>query len=211
MSGTDFIFEHDFTSQDGKHLAEIMQRFAAKQDALCAQVEGLTLQVAASMRGFPGSDAESHRRYHETMIEEQIYAALADCTIAIRAKDWFDLNDPIVEDIYVDLPPKAMKAYREMEKKLFMQLNGVGIEAFIHRQLEYDPLNSDKKRVCEFQHAFTLAYRTWRIDFTFSENVVGVLAIRSGYSAEELNTEAPKYEDPYQDKGLHQKYNSEFN
>ena len=34
------------------------------------EITDLTEQVAASMRGFPGKDADSHRRYHETMIEE---------------------------------------------------------------------------------------------------------------------------------------------
>lgn len=62
--------------------------------------------------------------------EEQIHAALQDCTLTIRAKDWFDLREPIVNNVYIDLPPKAARAYREMESKMFMELNGVEFEAF---------------------------------------------------------------------------------
>lgn len=32
--------------------------------------------------------------------------------------------------IYVDLPPKARKAYRDMEKTMFVELEGTGVEAF---------------------------------------------------------------------------------
>jgi tRNA-Thr(GGU) m(6)t(6)A37 methyltransferase TsaA len=92
----------------------------------------------------------------------------------------------------------------------FLEQNGVALRAFIQRQLEYDPLNSDKKRVEAFQHAHTLSYRTWRIDFTHAENSAGVLSIRSGYTADELDEKSPKYEDPYLDKGLHRKFNLEF-
>lgn len=62
--------------------------------------------------------------------EAQIHAALADCTLAIRAADWFDIKDPIVETVYVDLPAKARRAYKEMQNKLFMELNGLEFEAF---------------------------------------------------------------------------------
>ena len=62
--------------------------------------------------------------------EPQIHAALADCTLAIRAADWFDIKDPIVETVYVDLPAKARRAYKEMQNKLFMELNGLEFEAF---------------------------------------------------------------------------------
>ncbi len=93
----------------------------------------------------------------------------------------------------------------------YLESNGVSIKAFIVRQLEYDPINDSKKRVESHGHSFTLAYRTWRIDFTFAENTVGVLAVRSGYTSEELDEAGPEYEDTYQDKSLHRKYILEFN
>lgn len=89
----------------------------------------------------------------------------------------------------------------------FLEKNNVKeIRAFITRQLEYDPTNKDKKRVEEFPNYFTLAYRTWRIDFTFTENLIGILAIRSGYSEQDLL----EVEDKYNDKALHRFFNQEF-
>lgn len=81
------------------------------------------------------------------------------------------------------------------------------LKAFITRQLEFDPTNKDKKRV-EFNAIYyTLSYRTWRVDFSFAENSVGVLSIRSGYSEEDLADTSDKYAD----KAVHRKFNKEFN
>lgn len=54
--------------------------------------------------------------------EAQIHAALADICLTIDAKDYFDLKDPIVNVIRVQLPPAARKLYREMEKEMFAQI-----------------------------------------------------------------------------------------
>ena len=77
------------------------------------------------------------------------------------------------------------------------------MRSFILRQLEYDPTNQNKKRVEFIQSYWVLSYRTWRIDFIVQDTTVAVLAIRSGYSAEDLeNTD-----DPYADKDIHRQYN----
>lgn len=62
--------------------------------------------------------------------QEQIEAALRDICLTVDARDWFDLKDPIVSNIYVDLPVKARRMYKDMEKDLFMQLDEHEIEAF---------------------------------------------------------------------------------
>jgi SNF2 family DNA or RNA helicase len=62
--------------------------------------------------------------------QAEIQAALSDLCLTIDAKDWFDLKDPIVNNIYVDLPVKAMKLYRDMEQKMFAEIEGHGVEAF---------------------------------------------------------------------------------
>lgn len=54
--------------------------------------------------------------------EAQIHAALADLCLTIDAKDYFDLKDPIVNVIKVQLPPAARKLYKEMEKEMFAQI-----------------------------------------------------------------------------------------
>jgi SNF2 family DNA or RNA helicase len=62
--------------------------------------------------------------------QDQIQAALRDLCLTIDAKDWFDLREPIVNNIYVDLPAKARAHYEDMEKRMFMELSGHEVEAF---------------------------------------------------------------------------------
>ena len=89
----------------------------------------------------------------------------------------------------------------------FLEINSVKqIRVFIIRQLEYDPINKSKKRVEKNQSYWCLSYRTWRIDFTFSEDSIGILAIRSGYTDQELMA----FEDKYSDKKIHRLFNKEF-
>lgn len=60
----------------------------------------------------------------------EITGLVDDICLSIQAKDYFDLYEPIVNNIEVVLPPKAMAAYREMEKLMFLEIQQVGIEAF---------------------------------------------------------------------------------
>lgn len=80
------------------------------------------------------------------------------------------------------------------------------IRSFIIRQLEFDPTNKNKKRVENGPHFWTLCYRTWRIDFTLSEEIIGILSIRSGYTENELLD----IEDKYSDKEIHRAFIKEF-
>lgn len=66
----------------------------------------------------------------------EIDALLKDVCLTIDPKDYFDLREPIVTPITVQLPKAARKIYRELEKKLFADLgNGVEIEVFNSRAL----------------------------------------------------------------------------
>jgi len=62
--------------------------------------------------------------------QEEIQDLLRDVCLTIEAKDWFDLNDPIVNNIYVDLPVRARGLYRDMERQMFAEIEGHGVEAF---------------------------------------------------------------------------------
>lgn len=62
--------------------------------------------------------------------QAEIQDKLRDLCITIDAKDWFDLKEPIVNNIYVDLPIKARRLYEDMEKQMFMQLDEHEVEAF---------------------------------------------------------------------------------
>lgn len=60
----------------------------------------------------------------------EITTLMKDVTLALNPKDWFDIKDPIVVPVYVDLPPEARKKYREMERDMLTQIQGHDIEAF---------------------------------------------------------------------------------
>lgn len=62
--------------------------------------------------------------------QKEIEARLSSLCLSIRTEDWFPVDQPIVNDIEVDLPPSAMRAYEAMEDELFAELeNGASIEA----------------------------------------------------------------------------------
>lgn len=62
--------------------------------------------------------------------QEQIQERCKDVCLTLDPKDWFDLQEPVVSVVTVDLPPKARARYREMEKDFFTQIEGHDIEAF---------------------------------------------------------------------------------
>jgi SNF2 family DNA or RNA helicase len=63
--------------------------------------------------------------------QAEIQAALADVCLSIEAKDWFDLKQPIVNNIVVELPSRARQAYEELEAQMFTELDsGHELEAF---------------------------------------------------------------------------------
>jgi SNF2 family DNA or RNA helicase len=61
---------------------------------------------------------------------DQIQERLRDLCLTIDAKDHFDLRQPIVTDIKIDLPPAARKIYDDMEKRMFAEIESHGVEAF---------------------------------------------------------------------------------
>lgn len=54
--------------------------------------------------------------------EKHIYAALKDLALSMRAEDHLDLPELVEENIWVTLPPKARKAYDEIEDELITAL-----------------------------------------------------------------------------------------
>lgn len=60
----------------------------------------------------------------------EIQDRLRDVCLSLNAKDYFDLDEPIRNYIYVDLPPKARELYQTMEKEFFAEIEGRSIEAF---------------------------------------------------------------------------------
>lgn len=62
--------------------------------------------------------------------QEQIQDKLRDVCLALNPADWFPVEKPVVETIYVDLPPKARALYSDMERKMFAEIEGHEVEAF---------------------------------------------------------------------------------
>lgn len=60
----------------------------------------------------------------------QIEDLLRDLCISLDARDHFDIAEPIVNVIRVDLPAKARRIYRDMEREMFMQIGEHEVEAF---------------------------------------------------------------------------------
>ena len=62
--------------------------------------------------------------------EEEIQSKLKDICLTLKAKDYFDIDDPIVEEVRVQLPEKCMKDYKALRKELYLRLKEGDVEAF---------------------------------------------------------------------------------
>lgn len=66
--------------------------------------------------------------------QAQIQAQLKDLCLTVDPKDYFDIDEPIIRPVFIDLPKKARETYREMESEMFMELFHEGqeheVEAF---------------------------------------------------------------------------------
>ena len=62
--------------------------------------------------------------------QDLIQKELRGICLTLDPRDWFDLHEPITRTIDIKLPPKAMELYRQMERELFIELDGQEIEAF---------------------------------------------------------------------------------
>ena len=99
----------------------------------------------------------------------------------------------------VEFSPRAVAQLQWLEENGVSQLRG-----FVEAQLEFDPLDSKRKRVVAKGQDFELAYRTWRVEFRpeADARLVHIIGIHSGYSAEDLG----EREDRYGDKELHREF-----
>lgn len=61
---------------------------------------------------------------------EEIQQRLSDICLTLDPRDWFDIKEPIVNVIYVDLPASAKVKYRELERELFTMIGSTEIEVF---------------------------------------------------------------------------------
>ena len=62
--------------------------------------------------------------------EAEIMGLINDVTISIDARDYMELPDTVVNPIFVPMPERARALYRQMEKEMYIELEGKDIEAF---------------------------------------------------------------------------------
>lgn len=62
--------------------------------------------------------------------DEQIHDAIRDLCFSLKAEDWFDLPELVVNNIYVDLPPKARALYKQLQREMYLRLEKGEVEAF---------------------------------------------------------------------------------
>ena len=62
--------------------------------------------------------------------QKEIESLLSDVCLSLKASDYFDLKEPIVSRIEVDLPTNARTLYKTMETELFVKLKNHEVEAF---------------------------------------------------------------------------------
>lgn len=98
---------------------------------------GLTYS-AFENRWFGYQRAKDTISAHKTFVQRVVFphaqaeieTLLKDICLSLNPKDWFDLREPIVHNIEVELPPQARKHYTEMEKKMFTEIEEHQVEAF---------------------------------------------------------------------------------
>ena len=62
--------------------------------------------------------------------QTEIEDAIRDICLSFDPTDYFDLHEPIVSTVFVDLSTEARKVYDDMEKELFVEIEGQEVEAF---------------------------------------------------------------------------------
>lgn len=99
--------------------------FLDKGQRLGRTFEGFADRWFSSKRNGPSV------QYKETAVANtEIQDRIRDLCLTIKAEDWFDLTQPIVNNVYVTLQPDARRLYKEMEKDMFIQLQDATVEAF---------------------------------------------------------------------------------
>lgn len=61
--------------------------------------------------------------------EREIVERMKPTTCTVRARDWFDIKDPIERTLTIELPPSARKAYSTMHNRFFADLQAGRIVA----------------------------------------------------------------------------------
>lgn len=77
-----------------------------------------------------GADPHAVKLIPLPFAREMIEDKLRDLCLSLDARDWFDIDEPIVNTVYVDLPRQARAMYEDMEKEMYLAIGGSEVEAF---------------------------------------------------------------------------------
>ena len=61
--------------------------------------------------------------------QKEIQQAISGITISIDARDYFSVKEPNIVPVKVKMPARAAKLYKQMEKEMFFELQGMEVEA----------------------------------------------------------------------------------
>lgn len=90
---------------------------------------GRTFSAFQSRWFRPVKNGQFNRWVQAEHAQAEIQDRIADICLTLDPKDWFDLQEPIVNVIEVELPASARARYREMERELFTMIAGNEVEA----------------------------------------------------------------------------------
>ena len=91
-------------------------RFITRYRSAYFQPDKRSAQVVFSYKPLPGA-------------EDAIYEKISDITISMRAGDYLDMPECVVNEVKVDLSEKERQAYDTMRAELVLSLNGEEVDA----------------------------------------------------------------------------------
>ena len=91
-------------------------RFITRYRSVYFQPDKRNAQVVFSYKPLPGA-------------EDAIYEKISDITISMRAGDYLDMPECVVNEVKVDLSEKERQAYDTMRAELVLSLNGEEVDA----------------------------------------------------------------------------------
>ena len=155
----------------------------------------------------------------ENIQEFQIhFSALAQSQLVYLSPRLSELKSFIFNQLRFEPINKKLKRVKEIfdtqnsHKQTDIQIDKQ-IEAFnaTPNNIQADTCTT-KDIVMQINKQYEIAYRTWRILFEMdaNANMIQILKIYSGYSAEDLNSNSESYKDKYLDKDLHKSFNLYF-
>ncbi|NLX17386.1 MAG: DEAD/DEAH box helicase [Ramlibacter sp.] len=76
-----------------------------------------------------GADRHAVKLEPMPFAQEQIEDALRVLCLSLDPRDYFDISEPIVNNIRIELPARARQLYRDMEREMFLAIGDSEVEA----------------------------------------------------------------------------------